>query len=234
MANGPFLAMTGLEIAENPGFSGKQAWMACHFSPEDTGLSNLPQVLKEGSVLMLNDQLPFQGHDFHQIANQLSDRMEALHCCCLLLDFQRPDWEEAKNLAEYLSKTIPHPVVVSAVYARELDCPVFLPPVPPSVALRTHLAPWDGRDIWLEIGLDGERITLTEQGAEATLFPRFAAPETGFFDSKLHCHYQVDVMDTQVQFTLWRSREDLKDLLIEAETFGITTTVGLFQELSIQ
>ena len=39
----PFLAMTAAEIRANPDISSPIGWMACHFSPYGTGLSNLPE-----------------------------------------------------------------------------------------------------------------------------------------------------------------------------------------------
>lgn len=232
MATRQYLAMTAAEIANNPDLPPNIGWMACHFSPYGTGLSNMPPELPEESLLILNDRTPIHGHDPEQIAAQLCACMEELHCAALLLDFQRPDCEETKALIKFLLQAIKRPVVVSDVYAEEQDCPVFLPPVPPSVGLETYFSPWKSRDIWLEIGLDGEQITLTEQGSISIPLPHLTAHETGFSDSKLHCHYKIDVTDTQAQFTLWRSKEDLEDLLSEAEAFGIAATVGLFQELS--
>ena len=69
-----YLAMTAAEIRENTGLPPKIAWMACHFSPYCTGLSNLPRILAAGSVLMLDDVTPIFHHDPQQIAAQLRER----------------------------------------------------------------------------------------------------------------------------------------------------------------
>ena len=45
MAIRPFLAMTAAEIRGTETLPPKTAWMACHFSPYSTGLSNLPKDL---------------------------------------------------------------------------------------------------------------------------------------------------------------------------------------------
>ena len=50
-------------------------------------------------------------------------------------------------------------------------------------------------------------------------------------DSALHCHYHIKTFDDHIDFTLWRTREDLTNLLREAETLGVTLAVGLWQEL---
>lgn len=230
MATETFLAMTSAEIANNPGFPSKIGWMACHFSPYSTGLSNLPQWLPEGALLILNDLTPIRGHDQIRIGQQLLDRIETLHCCGLLLDFQRAECAETKALTGHLLQALPCPVVVSECYARDFDCPVFLPPVPPSCPLEEHIRVWTGRDIWLEIGWDGEQIRLTEEGSTFVPLPRFVPPDTGHYNAVLHCHYQTNVAE-DVRFTLWRTQEDFAELLDEAEKLGITKTVGLFQEL---
>lgn len=230
MAIRPYLAMTPTEIADDPQISRNQAWMACHFSPRGNGLIHVPHSPRPGMLLILNDQLPIHGHDPELIANQLADCMESFDCPGLLLDFQRPDSNETSALIRYLLRTLPCPVVTSDLYARELDCPVFLSPVPPSTLLRTHLAPWKGREVWLDIGLDGEQVTLTEQGAAFTPLPRFAPPDTGLRDEKLHCHYKTEVGEN-ARFTLWRTEDDLSGLMEEAEAMGVKGFVGLYQEL---
>lgn len=230
MAIEPFLAMTAAEIANSTELPSKIGWMACHFSPYGTGLSNLPKALPKGSMLILNDRTPIHGHDPKQIAQELALCMDTFDCSSLLLDFQYPGCAEAKALIVDLLQVLPCPVVVSECYAEEFDCPVFLPPVPPSCPLNEYIRPWKGRDIWLEIGRDGEQIRLTEEGSCFVPLPRFSPPDTGHYNAVLHCHYQTQVAE-DVRFTLWRTQEDFAELLDEAEKLGITKTVGLFQEL---
>ena len=155
MAIRPFLAMTAAEIRGTETLPPKTAWMACHFSPYSTGLSNLPKALPPGSMVILDDITPIHGHDSETIAAQLRPRLEEMECSGVLLDFQRPGYEEAELLAGRLSEALPCPVGVSALYGRGLTCPVFLPPAPPDVCLANYLAPWQGREIWLELALDG-------------------------------------------------------------------------------
>lgn len=234
MAIQPFLALTAAEIRTLTGFPQKIAWMACHFSPYGLGLSNLPSALPPGSLLMVDDITPPHGHDPELIAAQLLHCVDALGCVGILLDFQRPDSEETAALVHALADALPCPLAVAEAYAGYVDCPVFLPPVPPSVALRDHLAPWAGRDIWLDITLAGEVITVTEQGAQTTPLP-FPNPNTeGFKEEMLHCHYHFQLEEDAVRFTLWRTQEDLEALMDEAENFGISRCVGLYQELRNQ
>ena len=195
MAIRPFLAMTAAEIRGTETLPPKTAWMACHFSPYSTGLSNLPKALPPGSMVILDDITPIHGHDSETIAAQLRPRLDALKCSGVLLDFQRPGYEEAELLARRLSEALPCPVGVSALYGQALSCPDFLPPVPPDVNLADYLAPGGHRD------------------------------------EKLHCHYQIHTDADSARFTLFRTPEDLDELLIEGEALGVTRAVGLYQEL---
>lgn len=165
------------------------------------------------------------------MAAQLRPRLDALKCSGVLLDFQRPGYEEAELLAGRLSEALPCPVGVSALYGRGLTCPVFLPPVPPDVNLADYLAPWQGREIWLELALDGETITLTPSGAITASLPPAAQLLGGHRDEKLHCHYQIHTDADSARFTLFRTPEDLDTLLTEGEALGVTRAVGLYQEL---
>lgn len=230
MAIEPFLAMTGAEIAGKPEFPKKTAWMACHFSPYGPGLSNLPKFLPPGSLLMVDDATPIGPHDPEIILRQLHDCVVNLGCSGVLLDFQRPDRKAAASLAERLVTALPCPVAVSHFYADVCSCPVCLPPVPPSTAPEDHLAPWRGREIWLELALNGEEITVTEEGSAFMPLPNLPLSEEGFRDTELCCHYRCTQGEAEVKFLLWRAEEDLEDLLKQAENFGVTAAVGLFQE----
>jgi len=227
----PFLATTAAEMKKLSCYPQRIAWMACHFSPFGLGLSNIPKELPPGSMLIVDDITPPHGHNAALIVQQLTGCAEALRCCAILLDFQRKNCPETAALAQHLTKALPCPTAVSDCYAGDLDCPVFLPPVPPSALPEEHFAPWQGREIWLEIGLYGEMLTLTEQGCTVTPVP-FPHTETdGFSDPKLLCHYSIETNERSARFTLWRNTDDLTKLLEAATTMGVTGAIGLFQEL---
>lgn len=223
-----YLAMTRAEMAGNPPPAAHLAYMACHFSPAGTSLSNCPEHLVPGSMLVLDDSTPMDGHDPERILKELSALMEAHRCESLLLDFQRPGNPAQMQLAEAVSQMLPYPVGVSEQYAHGLPCTVFLSTLPPDRPLEEYLKPWQGREIWLEAALDAVELTLTENGCTTSPLP--FTDEEGFSDSALHCHYSIQV-DTAARFRLWRTREDLEALLREAETAGVTRTIGLWQEL---
>lgn len=225
-----YLAKTGAEFRLEDGSDRPAAWMACHFSPYGTGLSSLPRKLPPETLLMVDDITPIHGHDFGFIGEQLKERVEALKCGGVLLDFQRPGYPECEDLARHLSQVLPCPVCVSSLYAKALHTPVLLPPVPCSVSPQVYLKDWKGREIWLETALDGEEFTITEAGAAFSPLPRFSPAEGGFSEDHLFCHYKAEVSESEVTFTLWRTREDLERLLEEAEHLGVTLALGLYQE----
>ena len=231
MAIKRYLAMTAAEIEGNRSPAHCVGWMACQFSPYSRGLSNFPAALPEQSLLILNDFTPIDGHDPSVVGAQLRQCVDSMKCAALLLDFQRPGLEETAALIAFLAGALPCPVAVSESYAAELNCPVFLSPVPHHVPLRDYLAPWQNREIWLDLAPDGEVITLTEKGTVTTPLPPGPLPAHGHREPQLHCHYQIELSESQAVFTLWRTREDLEALLEEAEGLGVKTAVGLFQEL---
>ena len=223
-----YLAQTAAEIAGNPS-SGKLAYLACHFSPGGKGLSNLPEALPPGAMLILDDSTPMDGHDPERILKQLSEALGRHSCESLLLDFQRPEQPGQQALARMLCAALPCPVGVSEPYSKGMDCAVFLPPAPPDICLSQYLAPWESREIWLEIALDGIALTLTEAGCDAE--PFLDLPEDGLAEEKLHCHYTLEATADAVIFRLWRTRADLEQLLEEANSLGVARAIGLWQEI---
>ena len=229
-----YLAMTAAEIREKSVLPPNLAWMACHFSPYGLGLSNLPRSLPPGSLLILDDITPIHRHDPKIILEQLSHCAEHLHCSGILLDFQRPGVEETADLTRFLTASLPCPVAVSHFYGDCCTCAVCLPPVPPSEPPEAHFSPWQGRELWLELALDAVEVTVTEEGTVFQSLPAAPAEAPEFFEEALLCRYHCEVQEEAVKFTLRRAAEDLEQLLREAETFGVTRAVGLYQELNRQ
>ena len=226
-----YLAQTAAEMAGNP-LPRHAAFLSCRFSPGGQGLSNFPEELPSCSILILDDSTPMDGHDPQMITEQLSREISRLSCEAFLLDFQRPGNTGQLELAKILTQSLTCPVAVSELYAGELDCPVFLPPLPPDKCLSEYLMPWADREIWLEAALDGIMLTLTEAGCTAESL--FDFPEEGLSDKKLHCRYTVETAADSALFRLWRTRADLDALLAEAEAFGVARAIGLWQELAFE
>ncbi|MBR2888675.1 MAG: hypothetical protein IKC09_00175 [Oscillospiraceae bacterium] len=220
-----YLAMTAAEFTACSPLPDYPAWMACHFSPYGTGLTNLPPALPEKAMVILNDRIPIGSHDPEFILEQLS----RLSPACLLLDFQRPGIKETAELVRILGQELRIPVGVAEPYGAITDGPVFLSPIPPDVPAEEYLAPWQGREIWLEAALGGLVWQVTESGAAAVDLG--AVPDGGMADRDLCCHYRVTQGENRTAFSLWRTREDLNALLKKAAGFGVTRAVGLWQEL---
>lgn len=225
-----YLAMTAAEIQNCARPPAHMAWMACHFSPYSSGISNVPELLPEGSVLILNDRIPPQGHDPDLVARQLTEAAQHLSVSRVLLDFQRPNCQETAAIAQAVAASLSCPAGITPAYAEGLACPVFLTPMLRH-PLQELLKQWPGREIWLEAAIDCEGITVTEQGSH--VFPAHAPDLASncHTDEQLHCRYCLKLEDTCACFTVWRSEAELQTLLAEAENLGIECAIGLYQQL---
>lgn len=225
-----YLAMTGAEMYHSSCMPEHAAWMACHFSPYSSGISNIPQQLPAESVLILNDRIPPQGHDPALVASQLAETAMRLSADRVLLDFQRPDCTQTAAIAEAVVATLPCPVGVTPVYAQKLACPVFLSPLLHK-PLHEQLTIWAGRDIWLEAALECVQVDVTEQGSRFYPAPLPDSPPVCHTDEALHCRYFIELDEHCARFTLWRDHDLLRSVLKEAENLGVTCAIGLYQQL---
>ena len=226
-----YLALTASEMSAAAEVPRNAAWMSCHFSPGTLGISNIPTSLPEGSILILDDRFPCQGHSPDLAAGQLAEAAGELRCGNVLLDFQRPPEPESLAMVRSLLAVLPCPAAVSPEYARESGCAVFLPPCPLSCPLEDRLAPWAGREVWLEAALCQEIVTVTEGGTERVpQFPPEGLTE-GFYSEELCCRYRTQVDRDRITFTLFDTPDSLKKKLEKARSLGITRAVGLYQEL---
>lgn len=222
-----FLAVTPGELAElRPP---QAAFMACHFSVYGKGLSNLPQQLPNGSMILLDDSTPPCGHDPQVVCEQLKRLVETFAVKAILLDFQGVQTEEHTVMAKHLTSNLPCPVAVTAQYAKTLGCPVFLAPPAANQPLNTYLAPWLKQGVYLEIAPMATQITVTESGS--TSLPISVAKDLPLADKRLLCHYNVEIFTQKVVFTLQRAKEDLIGLVQQANNMGVFGCIGLYQEL---
>ena len=221
-----YLAMTQDEFATNSALPPHTAWLSCHFSSLNQGLSNLPQELPEDSVLIVDDFLPPCGHDPRLIAHQLSETFN----CPILLDFQKSGNPETEDMAAALAELLPDRICVSDIYAQALHCPVFLPPLPPDMPLETHISPWQNREIWLDISWTPIQLRITREGCFQEEGHFFSPSELPHRNPDLNCSYTTAILDDSILFTLCRTAEDISALLHKAERYGVTRALGLFQE----
>ncbi len=224
-----FLAMTAGEIPADP--LHPIAYMACHFSAWSKGLSNLPETLPAGSLILLDDSMGLQGHDPALITRQLQDLIGQFQPEALLMDFQRAPTEEAFRMLDVCIPQLPCPVAVPAPYAGNYDCPVFLSSAPFDRSIEDYLAPWLARGVYLELALDGITVTVDRNGSRTQPLPPGYVAELPLQDTALCCHYDVQAEEEQAVFTLLRTREDVAALLEKATAKGIWGAVGLYQEL---
>lgn len=224
-----YLAMTAAEMMHQETLPENPAWMGCHFSPYGTGLSNLPDALPQGAMLIINDRTPIHGHNPSCICAQTEELVAQFQCSSVLLDFQRPESPETAKVAEALVQCLSCPVAVSQWYAKELDCPVFLSAPPLWTPLEAHLAPWAGRTIFLEAALESAQIPVTYEGASYNPIPLTQA-DFPHWDEALCCHYQIQTQEDRILFTLTRTPEDFSKVLAKAEALGVTQMVGLYQQ----
>lgn len=226
-----YLAMTAQEMSgcgqmpEHPG------WMACHFSCYGTGLSNLPRSLPAGSMVILNDRTPIQGHDPAQILEQLHTVCDTWKPECVLLDLQRAGEPQLQKLANTLTGQLPCPVGVSEAYAGDCGDAVFISPCPLCTPLKEHLAPWQGREVWLDIAMQAQIVTVDTNGSHPADVPFCQLTEPVFTDEELCCRYHMELLEDRVLFHLHRGRDELRGLLQQADALGVTCAVGLFQQL---
>lgn len=225
-----FLAMTAAEVARAEELPDRLGWMACHFAAYGIGISNIPKALPTGSILMLNDRTPVCGHVPKLVAETLCQAADRLQCDCILLDLQRQEEALLPIIGAVLDRA-GCPVGVSALYAQEFDCPVLVPPVPPYVPLEQALAPWKGREVWLELSTEGTRISVTHEGSRYAPLTFYEPPENAHYDEALCCHYEIAVEEKEVRFHLGRTEADLITLLEQAKNFNITRSLRLWQEV---
>lgn len=223
-----YLSMTAAEFAHCRNFPARTAWMACHFSPYGTGLTNLPDILPKGSLLILNDRTPVHGHDPTQIRQELANTVATLDCSGILLDLQRPNCPETKAIIRQVL-TLSCPVCVSDIYGKGLDCPIFLPPIPLTQSPEEYFAQWKGREIWLDVAAECAVFTVSKTGCHQQ--PCDPPKKLPFREEHLCCHYRTELQVDVASFYLHRTKEDLRDLLNRCAAFGVTTGVGLWQEL---
>lgn len=223
-----FLAMNNSQLLElHPK---RAAYMALHFSPYSTGLSNMPSFLPEHSLLLLDDSMPVQNHDAETVVRQLTELVNRFSAKAVLLDFQNSPTEESEKMVTSILNALPCPVAVTEMYARQLQCPVFLSPTPVNMPLKDHLAPWLRQGVYLDIAPGALEITVTETGSKALPLPGSHYP-LPLENTRLHCHYDVTVTEKKAVFTLSRTQADLEKLVQEAYRLGILGAVGLYQEL---
>ena len=225
-------AMTEAELQGERPLPERIAYMACHFSPYGTGLSNFPRTLPEGSLLMLNDRTPVSGHDPELVAGQLREAAERFQAEAVVLDFQRGVNGVCRRVAELCADSLPCPVAVTEDYAEFTEGPVVLAPPELWTALGEWCRPWEGREIWAEAVLQRARVTVTEAGSRYEELCWEEPPEGLRMDEALKVRYCIRQREDGLMAELYRGPEELKAWMEEAEKLGVSRFLGLYQQVS--
>lgn len=226
-----YLAFTGAESAEMTAYPGKKAWFGCRFSSHSSGLTIHEPPQNKCDALILTDETPPNGHDPDQVSHALAKAALRMECQAIILDFQRAPTQESQALVKTILKSAPCAVIISAAHSSETDNPILLNPPPLWMPLAEAIAPWKGRDIWLEIGPESGTVSLKEEGS--TYSPCDTAGYFPFRDDALHLSYRIERLEGSLRFLLQRTANDLPAFLTEAKALGVTGVIGLYQELGV-
>lgn len=225
-----YLAMTAADFSSP--LPERAAWMAVHFSVADRGISNVPASLPPGSLVILNDQIPWNGHSSGLICSGMVDLLLKTGAEGLLLDFERPALPETRELVRSLAlccEAIGCPVAMPPAYLSRVPSAVFLPPLPCRVAPELP----ENREVWAELSPTALRAVIGAEGTaleeadpwsvlrEAERHPVFREPELG-------CMYFSRARGTEVEINLFDTRETLMEKLCRYPQ--ITRAVGSYRE----
>lgn len=226
-----YLATTAQEFTQYKDFPSTLCYLACHFSSSGTGLSNLPCTLPLGSIISIDDSTPIASHQTDVVIRQIATLVEKFHPCGILLDFQRPDNPYAADMIEAIIKHTSCTVAVSHIYAKDHNCPVFLPPLPFRLSVTEYLQPWKGRELWLEIGNDKEMAIITANSFGTERIHSIPTSSCNFREPSLLCHYSIHIKPDHIALYFHRTANDLEELQAQAKELGVTKFLGLWQQL---
>lgn len=187
--------------------------------------------LSHPALLMLDWAAPVPQGVLPVITDHRPLTEEGVDRLCLLaagwdqavLDFEGPP----TDLSTRLLRLLPCPAAAPPGYG---DGPVFLPPAPLHVPLEDYLSPWQGREVWLEAALQKQTVTVTAAGTSISSTDP-SDLEEGFDCRELRCRFTQETREDRVVFTLFDTRESLKDKLGRAEELGVHAALGLYREL---
>ena len=224
-----YLALTAAEFANTDTLPENCAYMACHFSCYGDGLSNLPESLPSGAILILNDRTPIYRHDPKRILSQLEAFVAENDLSGILLDFQRPGVPLTGEVARTLTQSLHCPVAVTPAYGKGLSCPLFLPPPPLHIPLKDHIAPYGDRELWLELAPETMRYIVGKENCVTEEMDHPPLPEPYLTEKASFCRYHIKIKEDRAEFILQRTESELRDMLL-AEC-SISRAVGLYQQL---
>lgn len=234
-----YLAMTATDFSHCPLLPEPVAWMALHFSAGGRGLSNCPAALPPGSLLILDDQIPWAGHSGDMVCRTVEALLLNTGSMGLLLDFERPARPETRSLAAALAaccRDLGRAIAMPPDYLEGGEAAVFLPAPPCYADPAKVMAPWQGREVWLEAALTGYQAEIRAGGVE--IQPRqpealaeLAAGEQIFLAPRRLFQYVSRGSSRGVTVDLFDTPESLRARLPAWEALGVSLAVGPWRRL---
>ena len=234
-----YLAMTAADFSHCPLLPEPVAWMALHFSPAGQGLSNCPATLPPGSLLILDDQIPWAGHSGDMVCRTVESLLLNTGAMGLLLDFERPALPETRSLAAALAARchrLGRAIAMPPDYLGDFAAAVFLPAPPCYADPAKVMAPWQGRTVWLEAALTGYQAEIRAGGVD--IQPRqpealaeLAAGEQSFLAPRRLFQYVSRGNSQVVTVNLFDTPDSLRARLPAWEALGVSLAVGPWRQL---
>lgn len=207
--------------------------MSAHFSPSDSGLSNLPPALPTGSILILDDQIPWADHDMERVCQELTHVLLRDKAYGLLLDFEREPCEQTLLLARAAAqccREIGCAIAMPEAYRGDTEGACFLPPLPCTVPVDTVNLPRG--PIWLDAAptaavarIGSEGVSLTP--ADPLELSARGKKHTVFFDGSIGSFYYSRQADREVEAFLYDTPETIEKKL---ERLPIALAIAAWRE----
>lgn len=228
-----FLAMTASEFLQDGEKPQNLAWMSAHFSPSDSGLSNLPPALPTGSILILDDQIPWADHDMERVCQELTHVLLRDKAYGLLLDFEREPCEQTLLLARAAAqccREIGCAIAMPEAYRGDTEGACFLPPLPCTVPVDNAKLPHG--PLWLDAAPTAAVARIGSEGVSLTPADPLELSARGknrsvFFDDSLGSFYYSRQADKEVEVFLYDTPETIEKKL---ERLPIALAIAAWRE----
>lgn len=189
-----FLAMTATDFSFTRKKPEQLAWMSVHFSQSNGCLSNLPPSLPPGSLIILDDQIPWNDHDLERICQCLTRLLVRDRSYGLLLDFEREPCQETLTLAKALTQCclgIGCRIAMPRSYLTE-GAACFCPPIPCNESWSEK--DFSGGPVWLDVTPTAVLAEISSKGvridpADPHELNGWAKNNSVFRDPTLGCFY---------------------------------------------
>lgn len=209
------------------------AWMAAHFSVAGTGVSNLPRRLPPGSLLILDDRIPWQNHDAQRICQELLQAVANLACSGILLDLEREPCPQTQSFCALLCTCCQQhsiPLAMPPAYGLSLPTALFLPPLPCWPGPEAVLQPFSGRELWLDAAESGcvaeiGRTSVQISPADPAALQAQAEGQAVFWHDGLCCRYYSSRMGEQIRVALYDTRQTMAQKLDICAKLGVSVAV---------